>query len=310
MAITSKFYTGSVDHVDWAKGAPHVGSTFYGVADQASFEPLIVSGVDRTVRITPGTAWGHGVQDVSDSNIDISIPSTGSTRWDTIVVRRTWATSTTTVVRIGGSGARAIPAGRNTGPGVVDDQPIAMVKVKSGSSVIEDLIDLRVFGGGTGGQQALDKVALQYLDYPGAMVTIGTETFLKGALDADWTKVSNFNGVLLHGAGGTLSGSVTGMVEGKSPFLIQAGSVVNRSDQSGYARVTWDKPFPNGLLTVIGFNGDGFAGPKFRYESAGGTTFGTSGAGNKVDWVYRVIGANDSVVTFTNHRINWIALGF
>lgn len=310
MAITSKFYTGSVDHVDWAKSAPRVGSTFYGAEDLGDCAVTKVSGVDRTVRVAPGAIWGHGVRDVLDASVDIVLPASGGTRWDLIVARRTWGTSTTIITRVAGTSTRAIPSGRQVGPGVVDDQPLALAKVKSGSSVIEELVDLRVFGGGTNGQSAPDKLALQYLDYPGAMVSVGSEIFMYPAGASDWTKVSNFTGVLLHGAGSALSGSTSGMITNKDPFLVQAGSAVNRSDSFGFARVTWDKPFPNGLLTVVAFNGDGFAGPGFQYESAGGSTFGTSGSGNKTDWVYKVLGPSGSAVANTNHRINWIAYGF
>lgn len=305
MAITSKFYTGSVDHVEWAKAAGEVGSTFYGAEDLASWKPTAVSGVDRTVRIAPGTVWGRGVRDTNDASFDVSIPSTSSSsgRWDLIVARRTWGTSTTTIVRVQGTSSKAIPAGRTVGPGVVDDQPLALVKVSNGSSAITELVDLRCFGGGAGGLQALDKLALQYLNFPGALVQIGTEFWSYSVNAGDWVKAGDFFGLDLFGFGSALQGSGSS----SSLFQIQAGSAIQNTDANGYARLTWPKPFPNGLLTVVAINGDDFAAPRAFPSGSGGPGFGVGG---KNWWTYRFLKADGDAWTNKTHRINWIAIGY
>lgn len=304
MAITSKFYTGSVDHVEWSKAAGEVGSSFYGAEDLTSWAPSVVSGVDRTVRIGTGTIWGRGVRDTKDTTSDVAIPSVSSgTRWDLIVARRTWGTSTTSVVRVQGTSTKGIPAGRTVGPGVVDDQPLALVKVTSGSTAITELVDLRCFGGGAGGMQAVDKLALQYLAFPGALVVVGTEVWTYPVSGSAWVKVGNFptQGVELFGLGAGLQGSAT------NPVQIQAGSVIQNTDSNGFSRLTFPKPFPNGLLTVIAISGDDFAAPRAFPSGSGGPGFGVGG---KNYWTYRFLKADGDAWLNKTHRLNWIAIGF
>ena len=303
MAITSKFYTGSVDHVEWSKAAGEVGSTFYGAETLGSWQPTAVSGVDRTVRIAPGVVWGRGVRDTNDTNIDVSIPLVSSgTRWDLIVARRTWGTSTTTVVRVAGTSTKGIPAGRTVGPGVVDDQPLALVKVTAGSTAITELVDLRCFGG-AGGLQALDKLALQYLNFPGALVQVGTEFWTYPADGSAWVKAGNYQGLDLFGYGAALQGSGST----STPFQFQGGSVVQNTDANGYARLTFPKSFPNGLLTVVAINGDDFAVPRAFPSGAGGPAFGMGG---RNWWTYRLLAADGDAYKNRTHRVNWLAIGF
>jgi len=303
VAITSKFYTGSVDHVEWAKAAGEVGSTFYGAESLSAWQPTVVSGVDRTVRIGTGVIWGRGVRDTNDATVDVAIPSTTSSggRWDLIVARRTWGTSATTIVRVAGTSTKGIPAGRLSGPGVVDDQPLALVKVSKDSTLITELVDLRVFGGGTGSLQALDKLALQYLNFPGALVQVGTEFWAYPADGSAWVKAGNFLGLDLFGVGAALQGS------GSSPFQFQGGSVVQNTDANGFARLTFPKSFPNGLLTVVAINGDDFAVPRAFPSGAGGPAFGMGG---RNWWTYRLLQADGDAYKNRTHRINWLAIGF
>lgn len=313
MAITSKFYTGSVDHVDWSKGAPEVGSSFYGAEGFDDWRPTAVSGADRTVRIGTGTIWGRGVRDFKDTTTDVSIPSVASgTRWDLIVARRTWGTSTTSVVRVQGTSTKGIPAGRTVGPGVVDDQPLALVKVTAGSTAITELVDLRVFGGGAGGLQALDKLALQYLNFPGALVYLGTEVWVYPAEGNDWVKVTNFEGIQLFGAGSALFGSAGTRVADKSPFLMQAGTATGTTDPSGYSRLSWPKQFPNGLLVAILFNGDAHASANADILPTGNAPFwGTPAGGNKTEIVYKLLHPTTGALMPNQlHRVNYFVIGF
>lgn len=318
MAITSKFYTGSVDHVEWSKGAPEVGASFYGVEGLGDWQPTVVPNVDRTVRIGTGTAWGRGVRDVKDTVSDVPIPSvTTGTRWDLIVARRTWGTSTTSVALVTGTAAKGIPAGRLVGPGVVDDQPLALAKVTAGSATITELVDLRAFGGGAGGLQVLDKLALQYLKFPGAMVYAGTEVFVFPAGATEWVKIHNFGGIQLFGAGSALVGDTGTMIADKSPFLVQAGTFVRTSDNSGYSRYSFPVPFPNGLLTIQLTAGDDWSNGRVAFFNLAGRPdiFGSAGFGNKNEFVYVMQGSdgagnNWGKVANRVHRINYTAIGF
>lgn len=311
MAITSKFYTGSVDHVEWSKGAPEVGSLLYGVEGLADWRPTIVAGVDRTVRIATGTAWGRGVRDVKDTTTDVPIPSvTTGTRWDLIVARRTWGTSTTSIERVQGTSTKGIPAGRLVGPGVVDDQPLALALVTAGSANITELIDLRAFGGGVGGLQVLDKIALQYLKFPGAMVYFGNEVYVFRAGATDFDKIHHFGGLQLFGAGSAAFGDAGNRVGDETPFLVQAGSAILTTDGAGYCRVAWPVPFPNGLLTVMINNGDAHGNNASVIPVGNAAFWGTPATGNKSEVVYQLQRPDGTRIANLRHRVNYIVIGF
>ena len=118
---------------------------------------------------------------------------------------------------------------------------------------------------------------------------------------------------------GIQDGAVVGIPDANSNFLIQAGSSVMKTDGAGYARLTWPKPFPNGLLSVTAVNGDDWAigSSGMTFAGSGNPVHGSSGYGNAKDWVYLMAGfatgSNDGpVVHLANkiHRINWIAIGW
>lgn len=333
MAITSIGYDGSVNEAQWAKLLPLAGSAHYGVAGAGDWKVTTHATLDRGVRVAAGSGWGHGVLDTSDATTSLSGATVGSgSRWDLIVARRNWSGTggTTTFVLIGGSSSKALPA-RNTSPGVLDDQPLALVQFTAGSTAATAIIDLRCWAR-NGGMTAKDDMALTYLKEPGASVLINGTSW-RCELDANgstaWS-TSVAGRIPLFGSsthamtsGGT---SPQSMVNAGQHFLVQTGTNVNTSDQSGYARLTFQKPFPNGLLTVMAFNGDDWAtGGSMTFASAGnagggGGTFGQSGYGAKNDWVYSVLGQPGAFLGGTSlqmqrmpnriHRINWIAIGW
>jgi len=322
MAINSVGYDGTVTESQWADMIKKVGSAEYGVVQSGHLRVTAVSGADRTVSVAAGQAWGHGVYDDFTSNTTIALSSVSSgSRWDLIAVRRDWSGSdgTTTLVKINGSSSRSIPSGRNEGPGLLDDQPIALVQITAGQTQPTAIVDLRCWSG-NGGVYAQDELALAYLDSVGSQVVINGRTWSRGTSgsggSAVWSSSAGIGGVPLFGVAKTLAG---GIPDANSNFLIQAGSSVMKTDGAGYARLTWPKPFPNGLLSVTAVNGDDWAigSSGMTFAGSGNPVHGSSGYGNAKDWVYLMAGfatgSNDGpVVHLANkiHRINWIAIGW
>jgi hypothetical protein len=325
--LTSTFYDGSVDEAAWATAITGVSASSYGVRTPADWKITAVSAADRTVAVAPGSGWGQGVYDTTtaEQTIQLDICSSGY-RWDLVAWRRDWSTNSTTLVKINGNATKAIPSGRLTNPGTTDDQPLALVKIVAGASQPAEIVDLRIWAG-NGGLFAKDELVLTYLTNAGAELAINDAVWKSTVGTGDtvaWTKVSQSGYIPLFGVGPTLAG---GVPPNGTLFLIQAGTTVQYTDNSSYARITWPKPFPNGLLMVMGVGGDDWAhGGSAQFESAGGAGFGPSGGGTRTDWVYAMksqpASANGSVSPLGNlilgragnanrvHRINWIAIGW
>lgn len=143
MAIASVGYDGTVDEEAWAQMAPTLGTSERVVSGMAA---TTLASPDRGVQIAAGVAAGHGVHDVVDAAEVVECASTTGTRWDTIVLRRDWTlpTGATTVEVVQGNTQPVIAAAIEATPGQTDDQPLYLAKVQSGSSVVTQLIDLRV----------------------------------------------------------------------------------------------------------------------------------------------------------------------
>jgi hypothetical protein len=179
MAFTSAGYDGTVDEKQFAGMLSKGGASEYGVDLAGDFAVTAVAGQDRTVSIAPGTAWGHSVVDVMDVNETraLAAPASGS-RWDMIVLRRDWQPpggATTVAVVQGGPSSLTLP-GRAMGKGVIDEQPLALVRVDAGSTTIGQIIDLRCWGR-NGGVTAKSELVMQYLGAIGAEVRIGRSTY-------------------------------------------------------------------------------------------------------------------------------------
>ncbi|UXN31017.1 hypothetical protein [Glutamicibacter sp. M10] len=189
MAITSVGYDGTVDEVQWASMVSKVGGYEYGV-DGANHFAVSQSAGTRMVSVASGLAWGRGVMDISDAAavIQLDSVSTGS-RYDLIALRRTWGPANggpTEIVVIKGTSSKGIPSGRQKNPGVIDDQPLALVRVAAGSSAIPEVIDLRVWGRNGGQLFAKDDLVRSYID------AIGTEININGTL---WQRTVGSNNV-------------------------------------------------------------------------------------------------------------------
>lgn len=175
MAIISAGYDGTVDEVQFAGMLPKAGASEYGVDKPGDFKVTITTGAARAVSIAPGTAWGHSVVDVMDTNYTVQFDAaTSGTRYDMVVLRRNWQPpggSTSIEVIKGGTRADVLPT-RNNIPGVLDDQPLALVAVRANDANVVSVVDLRCWGR-NGGVIAIDDRALQYLDASGTTVVIG-----------------------------------------------------------------------------------------------------------------------------------------
>jgi hypothetical protein len=158
------------------------------------------------VNIAPGTGWAHGVTTVSDaiaSPIQSSLPTgTGATRWDLVALRRDWQPpgGTADFVIIKGSSTKQIPVaaaapgstGRQVFPGIIHDQPIALVQWTAGYSSPTSIIDLRVWAA-NGGMVGKDALVRTFLDQVGTQITINGEEWVR-ELDANgspkWSNVT------------------------------------------------------------------------------------------------------------------------
>lgn len=150
MTINSYGYTGSLGASDWALMARYIGT--YGHTSTADYAVTGVAG-SRTVSVAAGEAYGHNVRDVSDSAVTVSLPTPTAGQWFLIVVHRDWANSTTTVTSVAGATTSTTaptappttaPAGRQTGGGNVDDQPLAWVWVNNLSTGVT-IFDARIY---------------------------------------------------------------------------------------------------------------------------------------------------------------------
>jgi hypothetical protein len=325
MAIISVGYDGAVTESQWSDMIKKIGSAEYGVVGINDWKVTSVPAADRTIQISAGKGWGHGVFDENTAAVQIQLDSVASgSRYDLIVMRRNWtgAGGSSTFVKVNGTSVKEIASGRTKGPGVIDDQPIAIVRVDAGSTVVGSITDLRVWAG-NGGLIANSDYALGYLDSLASSVFVNTNgkkyTRIIGA-DGNplWTAGSPDGYLPLYGHAQALAGGVPPL---GTNFLTQAGTTVQTFDNFGYARITFPKPFPNGLLYVSGINGDDYAQGGALFYSSAGSIFGAEGYGTKATWVYTGLSqpaaAGGGSETFSRsalggrvHRINWIAIGW
>ncbi len=172
MALVSSFYDGPVTEGDRARN--RAGAPDYGVYGTGDFKVVANGAVPLSVKVKAGRAHGWGVTDLleADETLMCEAPGAGVTRWDLIVVRRNWQPlggGPSTLVVIKGGPTTLIPAGRKVGPGVEDDQPIAMVGWKAGQTAPFQIIDLRCWAH-NGGVEIANEIAFEYLARPGAAV--------------------------------------------------------------------------------------------------------------------------------------------
>lgn len=309
-------FPGTINAAALARWVPAVGAAQYGALDEASCKPTVMLNLDRGVSIAPGTIWGDGVMtDFFDlTTIALPAPVSGSV-WHLIVARRDWSLGgTTTFTSIPGSATMELPAFENE-PGIISDQPIALARVTAGSATVQELIDLRCWAG-NGGVFAKSDLVRSYLTRIGTEVTINGSVWSLQVVNntGQWVRVAEVGRIPLFATGTPLAGVLSAGLN----FLVQPGSFVGKSDPNGFGRLTFPVAFPNGLLTVVMFNGDGWAsGPGVTFAAAGSATangtpnfWGASGFGTKTDIVYEVRDANGAMAPNRSHRLNYIAIGW
>jgi hypothetical protein len=310
MAITSIGYDGSVSETQWAKLIPKAGASHYGVDDSADWKVSAHATLDRGVSIAVGTGWGQGVLDTSDTTVSLQAATLSSgTRWDLVVARRNWSGTggTTTFAIKTGSASKTIPS-RNHDPGSLDDQPLALIQITAGSSGVTSIIDLRCWAR-NGGVVAKDELALTYLKEPGAQVKINGvlwSCYINSSGSSVWSKQAADGYIPLLGTSGSLvnTGPNTGS------FYVQAGSHVGKTDGAGYGRITFPKPFPTGLVTVILTNGDSSIDRARSMTLSPAVSGSPWNNGTKVDVVYTLMNSAGGMTPNQLARINWIAIGW
>lgn len=312
LADTQYGFPGTVTPTAWAAIMGNAASGSFGVAGLNDLKLTTNAVGDRGALLSTGSAYGHGCLGIwsSTTQFNFTAASGTSDRWDCVVIRRTWSNtpgvSVTTLAVKTGSSSKSLPS-LVMNPGVQTEQPLWLVRVKGGQTAIQELIDLRCFSG-NGGVQAIDPLAMGYLNQVGSRVEIGGTIYEYKAnsttSSAAWEAVSNSDKIPLFNFGGTLQGTAS---TAGGLFLMLAGSTIQNTDANGYARLTWPSAFPNGLLTVVAMNGDDFAVPRAFPSGSGGPSFGVGG---KTYWTYRLLQADGDAYKNRTHRINWIAIGF
>lgn len=184
MAITSVGYAGAIaPNVDWAHLQYVLGQEYF-VSSEAAVRVTPVSTGTREVDIASGYFGGQGVLDFNSAAFRLQLPTVASgTTYFMIVARRTWGvTQATSFVAINAGTGAVLPA-RNTDPGNIDDQPIALVPLTAGQTVPGTPIDLRAIGHSKGGPySAFSILTLSYLTRVGTVVRVGNDT---------WTRIVN-----------------------------------------------------------------------------------------------------------------------
>jgi len=326
LADTQYGFPGTVTPTAFASIMGNAASGSFGVGGLNDLKLTTNAVGDRGALLSTGLAYGHGCLGIwtSTTQFNFTAASGTSDRWDCIVVRRTWSNtpgvSVTTLAVKTGTSSKALPSLVMT-PGTQTEQPLWLVRVKGGQTAIQEIVDLRCFSG-NGGVQAIDSLALGYLNQVGSRVEVAGDLWEYKAASttssAAWQKISGEGKIPMWGHGGALSGSASGW----DLMKIQAGSEIKTTDASGYVTLTFPTPFPNGLLFVAGFDGDDWAGGGSMMIGSAGRVpvYGTAGAGNKTQWKYAVKiqpASRDGVGSMRiaragnfTHRINWIAIGF
>lgn len=175
MAITSKGFERAISYDVLGELLTSTGSS-YRVFEEDAFKVTAGAG-SMQLSIAPGRASGRGIYNVSDET-EIR-PGTPGSRWDTVALRRDWTTNTTDIVILQGNSTKAIkkdPAA--VGVGVLDDQPLALVRWAAGQTAVQEIVDLRVWAS-TGGAFAADPLALTYLTEIGTTVRIGSSLWVR-----------------------------------------------------------------------------------------------------------------------------------
>lgn len=154
MAITSIGFAGSVGAVEFAQLAVHQGALYPVVCGKDDLAVTANPGGTLTCNVAPGASAGQGVKTTSTATEAVTfsaVVTPGQTRWDAVVLRRSWAStgSAALVVVPGTAGAGApmvLPAGVDDSLNSTHDHVLALVQITYGNTVPTQVIDRRLQG--------------------------------------------------------------------------------------------------------------------------------------------------------------------
>lgn len=212
----------------WADAHPSIGLATYGVRSPLHWKVTAVAGQDRTVSIGPGNGFGHGITDSTFDNETIQLDTIASgSRWDLIAVRRDWTPTAgeSKFVKVNGGATAVIPGARLSGPGNIDDQPLALVQVTAGQTQPTGFIDLRTWSGDGGALVANHDLVRSFLNKTGTRLHINGIDWIRrvGANDTpEWVSPTPRSGEVLI----TTTGFSTGRIVFDRPFATSCKSAV------------------------------------------------------------------------------------
>lgn len=160
MAITSYGYPTSLgaDADIWARFATHAFGRRYAAPVHGQFRVTAATSGTRQVNISEGWLVGKGVlvHNTADTTLNLPAPS-GSSQWFAIVLRR-WVDDPdpegsflTELVYIAGTATREVPDLAAQVTDGIDEQPIALVRVSSTETLVQQVLDLRPISFEAGG---------------------------------------------------------------------------------------------------------------------------------------------------------------
>ncbi len=293
MAFTSIGYDGTVNERQWAELVPSAGSSIYGVKGAGDLKVTAVAGQPLTLSVAPGSGWGHGVLDTQTANTTIACEAIGGgSRWDLIALRRDWqplAGGPTSVVAITGSTDKVLPGSREVTPGVIDDQPLALVQWTYGQTQPSLIVDLRCWAG-NGGLVANDPLVRTFINSPGTRISIQ---------GVDWVRRLGANDVEEWFRASVLTADYAGSTKPEA----KAGIVTVAVDGNGACATTFPEPFAQRILGAVPtqVTSPNLGPVKLIYDE------GLSNASRAAFFVYD---KNDALVrNATGLRISYIAWG-
>lgn len=267
----------------------------------------------------PARAWGDGVlsewDPVNGGEIRANLngaPVASGSRWDTLVIRRTWQpastpTGTAELMLLTGSSTKAISAQLTTDAGATtSDQPLYLVRFDATSTVVQEIVDLRVWAGAGGGLVANDPAALGYLTGVGTTVKVGATTWVRqldGSGAEVWARETTMASDVMTTSNGdvqkVLNSLLGSAVTGPRAYQVRAGTFIGKSSGSGGVTVSFDPAFPNACVAVVPVNGHSDAAhftPEVNERS-------------RSSFSYRTV-RGSTVLTGIQHRVDYIAIGY
>lgn len=241
MTITSKFYTGPVNNLDWTEGTDRLGYRYvaHGIDD---FKVSVNGSSDRGYSVADGEASGVGIHDTNDAPILGNLPFSASATWHLIGIRRRWgATNASTIYSIAGNATKQLPT-RPVTPGTEDVAPLALAFVPAGGGGITSLVDLRCISGNAGVMVATDDLVRTFMVSVGTRIRIGKTEWTR-VIDAtsgnaaweplDYTSLGGIDYELPVSSGSDAIG------QGATNWQVQASSRVRRFGKMRHVHLTF-----------------------------------------------------------------------